>query len=169
MAAVKCARKKNAPPAPRYRARDGFRLAVPAVVVATTVERLKQANDGQVTPGQVVAVSRPQDAPLHPCFEWDDPTAAEKYREDQARYLIRGYEVVRGEEDDAPGVIANVCITNMEDERVYVSSATAMGDEEMRRQVVDDAERLLRGVVARYRGIPGLAGLLQQAFERAIG
>lgn len=32
--------------------------------------------------------SRPGAAPLHPCFEWNDPIAAEKWREHQARNIV---------------------------------------------------------------------------------
>ncbi len=44
---------------------------------------------GSIAPGDVVNESRAEAAPLHPCFEWNDPIAAEKYREHQAACLIR--------------------------------------------------------------------------------
>lgn len=37
----------------------------------------------------LLEASREESAPLHGEFEWDDGLAAEKYREDQARYIIR--------------------------------------------------------------------------------
>lgn len=49
---------------------------------------------GQLKPADVVDKSRPESAPLHPCFEWDDEVAAEKYREVQAGTLIRSITVV---------------------------------------------------------------------------
>ena len=45
--------------------------------------------DGGLTPPVVVAEARPEEAPLHSCFEWDDPIAGEQYRLMQARTLIR--------------------------------------------------------------------------------
>ena len=44
---------------------------------------------GRLTPELVVDESRPEDAPLHPEFEWDDRIAAENWRRNQASYLIR--------------------------------------------------------------------------------
>ena len=49
---------------------------------------------GQLKPADIVDESRPESAPLHPCFEWDDEVAAEKYREVQAGNLIRSITVV---------------------------------------------------------------------------
>ena len=49
---------------------------------------------GQLKPADVVDESRPTSAPLHPCFEWNDEVAAEKYREVQAGNLIRSITVV---------------------------------------------------------------------------
>lgn len=44
---------------------------------------------GKLTPKIVVDEARDPNHPLHNRFEWDDGVAAEKYREDQARGLIR--------------------------------------------------------------------------------
>ena len=49
---------------------------------------------GQLKPADIVDESRPESAPLHPCFEWDDEVAAERYREVQAGTLIRSITVV---------------------------------------------------------------------------
>jgi hypothetical protein len=48
----------------------------------------------------VVDEARPDDAPLHPAFEWDDLVAAEYYRREQARSLIKTVQVVREDESD---------------------------------------------------------------------
>ena len=45
--------------------------------------------DGGAEPKVVVNEARPDDAPLHPAFEWDDEKAAERFRESQARQIIR--------------------------------------------------------------------------------
>lgn len=43
---------------------------------------------GQCDAKDVVDESRPESAALHPCFEWNDPVAAELWREQQARGII---------------------------------------------------------------------------------
>ena len=49
----------------------------------------------RLTPQVVVDESRPEDAPLHPAFEWDDSLAGERYRHIQARDLIKTVEVIQ--------------------------------------------------------------------------
>ena len=53
---------------------------------------------GRLDPQSVVAAARNKKSPLHKQFEWDDTKAAEKYRLEQARELIRlvRVEVVLG-------------------------------------------------------------------------
>jgi hypothetical protein len=43
---------------------------------------------GELTAAKLVEVSRPENAPLHKAFEWNDAQAAEKWREQQARVII---------------------------------------------------------------------------------
>lgn len=49
---------------------------------------------GDVTPDLLIEDSRPDGAPLHSCFEWDDEAAAIEYRREQARTVIRSILVV---------------------------------------------------------------------------
>lgn len=53
------------------------------------LERLREENGGLLTVTAVVEAARDEDSPLHRHFDWDDNTAAEKYREWQARTLIQ--------------------------------------------------------------------------------
>jgi hypothetical protein len=48
---------------------------------------------GKLTPKIVLEASRPKRAFFHKCFEWRDGIAAEKYRLQQARFLINNIEV----------------------------------------------------------------------------
>lgn len=79
----------------KYTYRPGSRFSVPATVVADEIERIRSIS-GAVTAERVVDESRPEDAPLHTAFEWNDSAAAEQYRRDQARALIRSVRVTYG-------------------------------------------------------------------------
>lgn len=48
---------------------------------------------GRLTPDAVVADAADPNSPLHDAFEWDDSKAAQAYRIEQARVLIRSVEV----------------------------------------------------------------------------
>jgi len=81
----------------QYQFREGSRItAVSAQTIGDELSRIQQ-EDRAVTPTAVVNAARPDDAPLHPAFEWDDVIAAEAHREHQARTLIRSVTVIRDE------------------------------------------------------------------------
>lgn len=49
---------------------------------------------GRLNPEDIVNESRDDSAPLHPCFEWNDQAAAEKYRQSQAAMIVRSIVTV---------------------------------------------------------------------------
>lgn len=51
-------------------------------------------DEGRLTPEAVVTAAAVAGSPLHDLFDWDDSSAAQKYRLDQARTLIRSVKVV---------------------------------------------------------------------------
>jgi hypothetical protein len=68
-------------------------LHVDAQTAGEELDRIRQEH-GTLEPGTVVDESRPDEAPLHPVFEWCDPKAAELYREHQATHLIKQVRVI---------------------------------------------------------------------------
>jgi len=82
----------------RYEFRQSARYGIKPNVVGLAFEKITPAK-GPVTPESVVDAARPEKAPLHPVFEWDDTLAAENYRKGQARTLIRALVVIRPESD----------------------------------------------------------------------
>lgn len=60
---------------------------IPAQAAGEELDRIYEEK-GELQARDVVNESRPETAPLHPLFEWDDPKAAELYREQQARNII---------------------------------------------------------------------------------
>ncbi len=77
-----------------YKFRNGHAIKnVDAEDVGRCLEELRAAGPS-FTPQDVVEKARPEEAPLHPAFEWDDRIAGEKYRENQARSVIRSVVVV---------------------------------------------------------------------------
>jgi len=62
--------------------------------VQEAIQAIADANDGRVTPEQVVDAARDEESPLHGHIEWDDGNAAFAHRLDQARMLIRSVKLV---------------------------------------------------------------------------
>ena len=68
-------------------------LGVDAQTAGSELDRIRR-RDGTLRPDVVVDEARPEEAPLHPAFEWRDPVAAEQWREHQASTLIKVVRVV---------------------------------------------------------------------------
>lgn len=77
-----------------YKFRPGSNVrGVDAQAAGEELERIHRQR-GVIDAAAVVDESRPETAPLHPAFEWDDQVAAEQHRRWQARQIIRSVEVV---------------------------------------------------------------------------
>lgn len=61
--------------------------SVPAQTAGEELARIHEKR-GSLTPVGIVDESRPEQAPLHPVFEWDDWKAAEEWRKQQAKQLV---------------------------------------------------------------------------------
>lgn len=59
--------------------------------IARELEKL--ADSGLLKPADVVNAARDKSSPLHGHFCWDDGEAAERWREEQARQLIRNVRI----------------------------------------------------------------------------
>ena len=77
-----------------FRIEDGDEvLGIDAQTAGSELDRIRR-RDGTIKPAVVVDEARPEEAPLHPAFEWRDPVAAEQWREHQASKLIKVVRVV---------------------------------------------------------------------------
>lgn len=61
--------------------------------VVERLQRLAELGGGVLTPDAVVNDAKSAKSPLHRYFEWDDKKAADRYRLEQARELIRSVKV----------------------------------------------------------------------------
>lgn len=75
-----------------YQWKTGTRYKVDAEVAAQVMNGLAAENN--LIAKALVDVSRPEDAPLHKEFEWDDGIAAERWREQQGRVMIASIHVI---------------------------------------------------------------------------
>lgn len=77
--------------------KPGSRVKADAQIAGEMCDRMEKR--GMLTAKNLVAENRPEDAPLHGCFEWVDSVAAENWREHQARHIINSI-VVRTEKKE---------------------------------------------------------------------
>jgi hypothetical protein len=118
-------------------------------VVVKALENHRERH-GSLQAQPIVNEARPEEAPLHPCFEWDDAVAANEHRLMQARTLIRAVHVVADGEDRGSAYV-NVKVEGDEETRgQYLPVAEVVSDEDLYR-----------------RALAGLVGKLGEA-ERAV-
>lgn len=146
-----------------YKVKSGARLKVSAQVAGEECERLE--SEGRLTPQALVDESRPEDAPLHGCFEWDDTVAAEKWRQAQAAYIIRSVEVTV--EESVEPVRAFVA-TISDESREYRSVGYVLRRADSREALLDSARRDLLAFRRKYQTLHELADVIA-AIDGAIG
>lgn len=133
---------------------------VDANVAGKELERIYNEN-GAIEPSVVVEQSRPKDAPLHSCFEWDDKAAAQKYREQQARVIIANVVIVgEPEEDTRTRAFVHV-------EQSYQPLYIVLESKDKTEELLQNAMRELRTFEAKYRELSQLAPIFNAITEVA--
>lgn len=125
---------------------------------ASTVGQFIDARwEGRMAPAaEVVEAARPKRSPLHRFFEWDNDEAARRYREDQARLLVRSVWVIeRVGEDKEAGTRAYHYVTEGE-KSGYVPERIVWQRPDYADQVLDRAKEEFIAWKARYSQYVGL-------------
>lgn len=113
------------------------RPSVSAGVVGAELDRIRVENGGRLVPADVVRESKPDGAPLHPCFEWKDRVAANAWREHQARNIINVVVIREVKEDSSAAVEAQAFVNIVRGEQQsYESIVNVMSDDDARAQLV---------------------------------
>lgn len=133
-----------------YKWTSGARCAVDANIAGAVCEQLEER--GELTAERLVDVSRPEDAPLHRAFEWNDAIAAEKFRVTQAGYIIRSLVVVVEAADEARPIRAYFTTEVKRYENINV----IMQSEDKRRKLLQTAKRELEAFKAKYKALTEL-------------
>lgn len=132
-----------------------------ANVVGSYLELLRLQHKGELTPQDVVTDARNSNSPLHPFFEWDDGAAAEHYRLQQARGLIRSVVAIYVQEDrPATRVRAYVHVPEKGAPH-YRDTAQAMSAKKTRDLVLQRAWRELQAWRTRYRDLKQFADVFE--------
>lgn len=100
--------KKQPAKKPQFAFRAGARVGkVKAQAAGEELARIRDKH-GELTPRITVDESKPKSAPLHNAFEWDNDKAADEFRLQQARTLIRAVCVVHSPEAEPQAVYVHV-------------------------------------------------------------
>jgi len=152
-----------------YVAKNGSRLSNDdAALLGARFEALVDKH-GLLNPEIVLEDARPASSPTHEYFEWDDATAANQWRVNQAHYYLRSIEVVREETESPVRVRAfEVVRPDPEEDRGYTSYKVILGDKAMLAQVIARYERDLQNLHRQMQGWEELASVTD-ALAEALG
>ncbi|HEY7823359.1 MAG TPA: hypothetical protein VIG24_11015 [Acidimicrobiia bacterium] len=137
--------------------------SVDAQEFGETVERLSDENGGVCPAWAVVDEARPSVSPLHPLFEWDDLTAAEAFRREQARHHLRELRIVQETDEGETKVQAFVHIVRLDGDRPvegYRLTSLVVQSVDECKQMLDEALAGLRAWRRRYEHLSELADVV---------
>ena len=124
-----------------YQFKTGFRVNVSAEEAGQVCERL--AKEHRLTGRDIVEESRPENAPLHRYFEWNDSKAAELYRERQGRDLIAHIVIVPDEKISEPEkeIIYVRAFHNVDSTPEYHPIQRILSNEDLHQKLLEAARR----------------------------
>jgi len=161
-----------------YKWREGAPQKLCPQVAGEEIERLYQQHETLTAP-IVVDAARPAAAPLHPAFEWQDKVAGERWREHQARNLIRQIQVVHPDQDEPQP--QSIHVTG--GDAGYKPLAVVVGSPDMYARAIEELQSKIAGLERAMRSVEraaGEAGLdnateirlalaALKSFEKAVG
>lgn len=135
--------------------KDGYKPSIPAQVAYDVLLDLDK--EGRKNAKALVEVSRPEDAPLHALFEWDDSVAAEKYREYQGRWIIRHIGIQEEPENvDEPAPIIRALFQIDDHSNDYEFTTVIMNDAEKYERLLQVAKKELAQFKVKYANLKEL-------------
>ena len=127
---------------------------VDAQTVGRLCEKLQQSKTG-LTPDSLVAASRDERSPTHALFEWRDDVAAELYRKEQARQIIKNLVVTRRE--ILPGTKERGFVCTPGGQSVYVTLDSALSNETWKAHLLQQAKADMEIFTAKYHRLLEIA------------
>lgn len=116
--------------------------------------------DGKCSASDLLDASRDEKAPLHPLFEWDDSVAAEQYRLEQARLIIRSVYVIDDDKEEQKPIRAHFHIDNNTND--YIPTVVIMQDKDMKEALFRTALSELRRFAEKYRTLKEFSGVFSE-------
>ena len=115
--------------------------AIDCQVAGEEIERIKSENGGSVTKRQLWESQKDSDSVLHDFFTWDNEVAADKYRDCEARDLIRNIKVVYVNDKGEEAKVRAFSSVKGESypSRVFVQTLSAMESEGTRAEILQQA------------------------------
>lgn len=118
---------------------------------------------GHLTPKAVVETARNPRHVLHKHFEWDDEAAANAFRLDQARTLIRSIHIVDTSRDESPPAFISIADKGGVS---YRTLGDVLDSADLQAKVLLAAERDLEAFERRYQRLSDVCEIIREAREK---
>jgi len=144
--------------------RKGYRASgIDAAKAHAEVEKIRKANGGKLTPEAVVAKAKSPRNVLHKAFEWNDTTAGPLYRLEQARGMIRSFQIVYIDNGNrAPIRSYEIKREKKKDgtsRKVYQTIEDILSDPQSRAELISRLLRELVQMQGKYRAVQELSAV----------
>jgi hypothetical protein len=135
------------------------------VSVTAILEQIAEAHDGILRATDVVDAARPEGSPLHSQFDWNDDEAADKWRLEQARRLIRVCvtTIPHGENEYRVRAFVSLAPDRQGEGGGYRRITAVVAERGMRAQLLEDALAELQSFEEKYRSLKELADVFAAA------
>jgi len=141
-----------------------YEWKLPSLYKGVSAEKCAKEIGDVTTPKQVVDIARDESTELHKCFEWDDDIAAEKYREVQAKDVLRSLVVKHVEAPKNEGEEEQITqfrvFESAPEKNVYKSTALIVQNPDEHAKLIAQARRELEAFKKRYENIVELANVI---------
>jgi hypothetical protein len=139
----------------KYRARKNAKISnKEAEKIGRFIEKIFP--NRQYTPYDIISVAEPKNSPIHKYFDWNDKSAAAKYRVEQARDLIQCIVQITKTGDEIPlAVSVVVCDEDGNTHRTYMDTRRAVENIDSWGQVMEDAIQGLQSWRFRFQMLKG--------------
>jgi hypothetical protein len=152
---------KKRPRQGRKSFRKGFRVkGITAAALHKHISALEAQYGRKVTAQEMLTSARPKGSPIHHLFEWDDRVAAEGFRLEKARYLLRAMVVEHYIESTKKTIEVRTHVFSPK-EQGYISIRRALTDEERRTELLEQALKELRCWRKTYKDLSELASIFR--------
>jgi len=130
------------------------------------LEAIRKKHRGVLRPRDVVDFARNPKTVLHDRFDWDDTSAADLYRLEQARHVIRSVVRVTQYHPKPFRLYWSFMEGRSEEEGGYVVLEDVLKSRFSREKLLRQALAELEGFMARYKDLKELMDVIKGAYDR---
>lgn len=140
-----------------------YSWAIPKYKVGVDVAINELSKLKEKTPHNIVELARDENNPLHGEFEWNDTVAGEKYREIQAREMLRC--IIQHEEDESGKEITIRAFVNTTETNVYDTIEAVVRNETEYENLLKTALKELESFKKKYHSLKELKPVFEAMKE----